>query len=79
MKPIISFLPTNRTVKLTPNAMKFIFPIREQKILFKRPGIEGQFTNARVVVKLEDINQIISSVSLNEKPLPDSIHQFTMP
>ena len=35
--------------------MKFIFPIREQKILFKRPGKDGQFTNARVIIKLEDV------------------------
>jgi hypothetical protein len=27
--------------KLTANAIKMLFPIREKKLLFKRPGKEG--------------------------------------
>jgi len=54
MKPLMSF-STKTNLKLSSNAMKFIFPIREQKILFKRPGKDGQFTNARVIIKLEDV------------------------
>jgi hypothetical protein len=57
MKPMASFSSIrNATVKLSSNAMKYIFPIREQKILFKRPGREGKFTNARVIIKLEDLH-----------------------
>jgi len=35
--------PTTKIVpkKLSVNAVKIFFPIREQKLLFKRPGKEG--------------------------------------
>lgn len=56
MKPMVSFSQTKILPKLSSNAMKILFPIREQKILFKRPGKDGQFANAKVVIKLEDVN-----------------------
>jgi hypothetical protein len=40
---------------LTVNAVKILFPIREQKLLFKRPGKEGQFGKCRISVKIEDL------------------------
>ena len=52
MKPMPSFkiLP-----KLSVNAQKYLFPIKEQMILFKRPGKLGEFANARVTIRLEDV------------------------
>lgn len=44
--------------RLSPSALKYIFPIKEQKILFKRPGKDGQFASARVIIKLEDTNSL---------------------
>ena len=41
--------------KLSAHASKILFPIREQKLLFKRPGKEGQFAKARITVKIEEI------------------------
>lgn len=55
MKPIIPFPNTKITPKLSSNAQKILFPIREQKILFKRPGIDGQFINVKVTLRLEDM------------------------
>jgi hypothetical protein len=58
MKPMAAFPSIkNASLKLSVNAMKHIFPIREQKILFKRPGKEGQFANSKVVIKLEDVRE----------------------
>lgn len=63
MKPMISFASTKILPKLSTNAQRILFPIREQKILFKRPGIGGQFINVKVALRLEDIQQIIASHS----------------
>ena len=41
--------------KLSANATKILFPIREQKLLMKRPGKEGQFGKCKIVVKMEDL------------------------
>ena len=67
MKPIASFPSTKILPKLTANAMKILFPIREQRILFKRPGKDGQFANARVTIKLEDVNAIISHTAASSQ------------
>ena len=67
MKPRNSYQPVKS--KLSSNAQKYIFPICEQMILFKRPGIRGQFINARISVKLKDINNIVpSSTALGNQP-----------
>ena len=60
MKPIVTYPSSKILPKLSTNAMKILFPIREQKILFKRPGKAGQFASARVTIKLEDVNAIIN-------------------
>lgn len=68
MKPqsSLSFL----SFRLSQNALRYIFPIREQKILIKRPGKDGQFAQARVVIKLEDLNQIIPHLDLPAQQRP---------
>ena len=58
MKPMIPFPSTKILPKLSTNAQKYLFPIREQMILFKRPGKEGQFAAARVIIGLDDIQQL---------------------
>lgn len=40
--------------KLTTNAIKMLFPIREKKLLFKRPGKEGNFGKIKINIKIED-------------------------
>ena len=40
--------------KLTTNAIKMLFPIREKKLLFKRPGKEGNFGKIKITIKIED-------------------------
>ena len=40
--------------KLTANAIKMLFPIREKKLLFKRPGKEGFFGKIKINIKIED-------------------------
>ena len=55
------------SLKLSTNALKYIFPIREQKILFKRPGREGQFVNSRVTIKLEDLREQIELMEQKKK------------
>jgi hypothetical protein len=64
---ITSMKPQNSinftTFRMSANALKYLFPIKEQKILFKRPGKDGQFANARVVIKLEDINLLSQAQS----------------
>lgn len=51
-------MPTPKLIpkKLTANAVKMLFPIREQKLLFKRPGKEGQFGKFKINVKMEDLS-----------------------
>ena len=44
--------------KLSAHASKILFPIREQKLLFKRPGKDGQFAKARITVKIEEIQSV---------------------
>jgi len=39
MRPVLSQI--KMAPKLSANASKILFPIREQKILFKKPGKEG--------------------------------------
>ena len=53
VKPI----PPTKTIpkKLSANASKYLYPIRDQKLLFKRPGKEGQFAKARIIVKIEEV------------------------
>jgi len=41
--------------KLSANAQKYLFPIRESMILLKRPGYDGQFANARITIRLEEV------------------------
>jgi hypothetical protein len=41
--------------KLSANAQKMLFPIREQKLLFKKSGKESQFAKAKISVKIEDL------------------------
>jgi len=41
--------------KLSANAVKMLFPIRNQKLLFKRPGKEGFFGKCRISIRLEDL------------------------
>lgn len=61
MKPILPYQSAKILPKLSTNAQKILFPIREQKILFKRPGKEGQFINVRITLKLEDMQQMIQN------------------
>lgn len=42
--------------KLTANAIKMLFPIRNQVILVKRPGKEGQFGKFKINLKIEDLS-----------------------
>ena len=42
--------------KLTHNAIKLLFPIREQKILIKRSGKDGQFGKFKIMVKMEELS-----------------------
>lgn len=50
-------LPSNKIIpkKLSVNANKILFPIREQKLLMKRPGKEGQFGKCKINVRVEDL------------------------
>ena len=50
-------LPQSKNIqkKLTANASKILFPIREQKLLLKRSGKEGQFGMFKVTVRMEDL------------------------
>mmetsp|Transcript_18436 Transcript_18436/g.13409 ORF Transcript_18436/g.13409 Transcript_18436/m.13409 type:complete len:94 (+) Transcript_18436:3-284(+) len=41
--------------RLSTNAFKLLFPVREQSLLFKRPGKEGQFGKCRITLKIEDL------------------------
>jgi len=41
--------------KLSVHASKILFPIREQKLLLKRTGKEGQFGKFKISVRIEDI------------------------
>lgn len=67
--------------RLSQNALRYIFPIREQKILIKRPGKDGQFAKARVVIKLEDLNQISPHIEMPplQRPSLSSKEQPAMP
>ena len=66
---ITSMKPQNSvnfvSFRLSSNALKYIFPIREQKILFKRPGKDGQFVNARISIKLENIMHLENIIAQN--------------
>ena len=50
--------------KLTSNAIKMLFPIREKKLLFKRPGKEGFFGKIKINIKIEDFFSIKSQASI---------------
>ena len=41
-----------------------LFPIREKKLLFKRPGKEGFFGKIKINIKIEDYFSIKSQVSI---------------
>lgn len=59
MRPSLPFSYTKIVPKLSQNAQKILFPITEQKILFKRPGKDGKFINAFVIIKLDDMHAMI--------------------
>lgn len=66
------------TFRLSTNATKYIFPIREQKILLKKPGKGGKFAQARVIIKLEDLSQIATSLEPAATPTQrQNIHKDT--
>ena len=60
--------------KLSSNAVKYLFPIREQKLLFKRSGKDGTFGKTKVYLKVEEIvpskqigNTVGSSFKIDSK------------
>ena len=57
------FIPPKKIVqsKLSVNAIKMLYPIREKKLLFKRPGKEGFFGKCRINIRIEDNSKLLAS------------------
>ena len=71
-------LPQSKNLqkKLTANASKLLFPIREQKLLLKRSGKEGQFGMFKVTARMEDLTLPRSGSSLLQGPAASSLSQL---
>jgi hypothetical protein len=54
-RPMASQAKVVQLKRLTTNANKILYPIREQKLLFKRPGKDGQFGKLKITLKVEDM------------------------
>ena len=59
--------------KLTANAVKMLFPIREKKLLFKRPGKEGFFGKIKINIKIEDQLQNKATASAYQTPTANTL------
>ena len=59
--------PKNTAHKLSNNAQKYLFPMKDKMILVKRPGYDGKFAMARVNIKLQDFQTFVNTAKDHSK------------